>query len=142
MGTFNRVVLAGVVACRPVQKPVRGGGRSACFCLAVPNDGRSDLRPRDDDRSDAARFECRCYETPNASRRLATVALERLGGPETVLIEGHLAAERWAEKPGGKVYSRTVVVVESFTFLTAPPEPAASEPVVVTAAPSAETDDF
>jgi single-strand DNA-binding protein len=131
MASFNKVILAGNLTRDPELTHTPKGTAVGKFSLAINRNWTTETGEK--------REEVTFVDVKSFGRQAETVAkFLRKGRP--LLVEGRLHLETWDDKTTGAKRSRTVVVMESFSFIdsgnrdAAAPAPAASAP----AAPSGD----
>lgn len=135
MASFNKVILAGNLTRDPELTHTPKGTAVGKFSLAINRNWTTETGEK--------REEVTFVDVKAFGRQAETVAkFLRKGRP--LLVEGRLHLETWDDKTTGAKRSRTVVVMESFSFIdsaerpAAAPAPSASAPA---AAPGSPIDD-
>jgi len=135
VASFNKVILAGNLTRDPELTHTPKGTAVGKFSLAINRNWTTETGEK--------REEVTFVDVKAFGRQAETVAkFLRKGRP--LLVEGRLHLETWDDKTTGAKRSRTVVVMESFSFIdsaerpAAAPAPSASAPA---AAPGSPIDD-
>jgi single-strand DNA-binding protein len=127
MASFNKVILAGNLTRDPELTHTPKGTAVGKFSLAINRNWTTETGEK--------REEVTFVDVKAFGRQAETVAkFLRKGRP--LLVEGRLHLETWDDKTTGAKRSRTVVVMESFSFMDSA-ERAGSTPAISASAPAA-----
>lgn len=127
MASFNKVILAGNLTCDPALTHTPKGTAVGKFSLAINRNWTTETGEK--------REEVTFVDVKAFGRQAETVAkFLRKGRP--LLVEGRLHLETWDDKTTGAKRSRTVVVMESFSFIDSA-ERTAAAPAASASAPAA-----
>jgi single-strand DNA-binding protein len=127
VASFNKVILAGNLTRDPELTHTPKGTAVGKFSLAINRNWTTETGEK--------REEVTFVDVKAFGRQAETVAkFLRKGRP--LLVEGRLHLETWDDKTTGAKRSRTVVVMESFSFIDSA-ERASSTPAPSAAAPAA-----
>jgi len=138
MASFNKVILAGNLTCDPALTHTPKGTAVGKFSLAINRNWTTETGEK--------REKVTFVDVKAFGRQAETVAkFLRKGRP--LLVEGRLHLETWDDKTTGAKRSRTVVVMESFSFIdsaertAAAPAPSASAPAAPASGTPIDDDD-
>lgn len=136
MASFNKVILAGNLTRDPELTHTPKGTAVGKFSLAINRNWTTETGEK--------REEVTFVDVKAFGRQAETVAkFLRKGRP--LLVEGRLNLETWDDKATGAKRSRTVVVMESFSFIDSaergtPTSAASPSPSAALSTPSTDDD--